>query len=129
MNQMAKLHNLYQKLIGAVRRAGSQKVDRSTRIREHSYEEACELAMQDYKRVLGKKIIVDEVDGYEGSDSTTASGEIIAKVLKTNRSDICRQVDEFIDPYWDVKVISGPPAAMKLRSTWVYGPSYKIKNR
>lgn len=90
--------------------------------------EACNRAQRDHERAIGKKFVVDEVDGYVNDDMTTC-GPAVVRVRKTSTSDICRVMDDFVDPVWDVDVVTGSEVCKKLRSTWVYGPTYNLKPR
>jgi hypothetical protein len=105
------------------------KIPRSKRSRKLlTRAEACSRAQRDHERAIGKKFVVDEVDGYINDDSTTC-GPAVVRVRKTAPSDICRVMDDFVDPVWDVEVVTGDDTCRRLRSAWVYGPTYNLKPR
>ena len=118
----------FEKALAAAGSKPKRRIKKQHRKTVGSHKQACSRAIADYKRALGKTFAVSEVDGYEDSDSTTVQGDIVVKVLKTSEDDVCHGDDEYIDPYWNVEVLSGPPRALALRSTWVYGPTYKVKS-
>ncbi|MFP3740992.1 hypothetical protein, partial [Burkholderia sp. SIMBA_019] len=43
------------------------------------------------------------------------------RVLQTDRSNIVRWCDEWVDPCWDVEVVERHPQLDHIRSLWVYG--------
>ena len=72
-----------------------------------SYEEAAVLAQADYAQVLGTVIEVDCLIGYSRDDQCTWYFDPPIRVLVTETmdSDVVHTLDNFVDPYWDVKLV------------------------
>jgi hypothetical protein len=85
-------------------------------------------AMDEYRRLHGKEITVRRVDGYIGDTDATGSfkGPFRVRVVWTDPASVKHWTDEgsrcaWLDPYFDVEVISGPRT--DIRSAWIYGTS------
>lgn len=86
-------------------------------------------ARVDYSRHLGRELLVQVVYGYRGDDSVDCfpvrGGELRVRVAPTSDGDLCHWNDEWLDPYWNVEVLSTEdPGVAGARSFWIFGPSY-----
>jgi hypothetical protein len=85
------------------------------------------LAMEEYERLLGKTVRVNQLLGYTNRDfSEEKSGDFVVRIDATPRSDVLRWVDDWLDPVYNVTVLeaNGLPGRSPLRSCWIYGKSY-----
>lgn len=82
-------------------------------------------AMDEFETVRGRLIVVQDVEGYRGSDSVSVRLEppAVFRVLPTPRGDIARWCDEWCDPCWNVEPVERRPELEGLTSMWVYGTS------
>lgn len=89
-------------------------------------------ATADHKAVAGRMFSVTEINGYGGypdspddSDYFKLDNPIVVRVRqKPTKDDLLRWQDEWLDPIWEVDVISGLPenlAGMYKRFTWIDG--------
>lgn len=79
-----------------------------------AHEALEQVALDEYRAHLGKCLEVDYICGYNDTDD---SGDyecippLIVRVVKTDTSSIlhwnCSHNDDWLDPYWDVEVVSG----------------------
>src|SRR5437879_1356733 len=76
---------------------------------------------------VGRLLEVGYLCGYtEDDDSEDVACSAIVRVSPVDgntHQDICHWNDEWLDPYWDVELISGDERAKSLRSIWIDGPS------
>ena len=85
-----------------------------------------------FDEVRGRIALVTHLMGYIGDDSrdfyTTEDNPFRVLIREdTREDDVLHQVDEFIDPYWDVELLNKhPEVPSDARSFWVFGPSIKI---
>ena len=89
-----------------------------------------EKAEQDHREHVGKILEVKHVQGYVNDDSVEANCNPPAKVRVlpcTHPEDLKHQVDEWLDPYWDVELVEPHPELEGVRSLWIYGISYNTK--
>lgn len=99
-----------------------------------AHEALEQVALDEYRAHLGKCLEVDYICGYNDTDD---SGDyecippLIVRVVKTDTSSIlhwnCSHNDDWLDPYWDVEVVSGKLPRPDLRSLWIDGPSHHLQ--
>jgi Inorganic Pyrophosphatase len=79
-------------------------------------EEAEQRAEQDYNSAVNKIWKVEYVSGFaESGDSIDVFGPFIVQVLpETDRWHVLNWNDDYLDPYWEVEVLSGPEEAMEV---------------
>ena len=82
-----------------------------------------EVALTEYNEQLGKLLEVNYICGYTGNDSGDwmCDPPIIVRLDATDRSSILHWNDEWLDPYWDVTLISGTLPVEGIRSLWIDG--------
>ncbi len=92
--------------------------------------EAIEAAQRDYAGALMTVIKPDVITGYIGNDSVDieTKGRVEVRVIQTSAWDIAHNTGGFIDPYWNVEVVSDPDGLLaNVRSIWVFGPAHEYK--
>jgi hypothetical protein len=85
-------------------------------------------AAADHARVVGTVIDTDWLIGYVGNDSADfrCDPPVKVRVLPTSAEDLAHQVDQWLDPYWDVELAEPVAWLEGVRSFWIFGPSYEI---
>lgn len=105
------------------------KVDTSLEHISESWEEAIFLAHLEHDLLVGTKIVVPWLFHCEGDD---VHGEFTVQLLPARKQDIEHRVDDYLDPYWDVKPVCADSkrlfeeAEASHKWMWVGGPAYKI---
>lgn len=92
-------------------------------------EQLEEEARRDYRAVLGQCLYVNELIGYVGDDSKDFDfiSPVLVKVIETSEDDIVRWMDDWLDPIWNIEIVSAPQELPKnLGSTWIHGKSYNL---
>lgn len=93
--------------------------------REESFEAR---AREDFTRHLGRELLVPVVYGYAGDDSVECfpaqAQALRVRVTDTDDRDLTHWNDDYLDPYWNVDVLSQDPSVDGVRSFWIHGPSY-----
>ena len=92
-------------------------------------DDAAHNAKVDYAGALGTVIAPEWVYGYRQDDAVdiAACGKVQVRVIKTAPTDILHWSDDYLDPYWDVEVVSDPENILRgASSLWVHGPSYRV---
>jgi hypothetical protein len=87
-------------------------------------------ALQDFQRVVGKMFWAYDLHGYSGEDSIDVDlkGEpVLVRIDDTDVDSILHWNGEWLDPYWDVEVLTPVPEVPGLRSCWIHGHSYNTK--
>jgi hypothetical protein len=85
--------------------------------------------LADYKAVLGRQILVAELNGYVDDDlhDFSLASSALVKVVGTDKQDLFHQVDrEWIDPYWNLELLEPHPDLKDARSLWMFGTSYSL---
>lgn len=88
-------------------------------------------AIARHRRHVGKLIEVAYLCGYDNRDDScdiACNPPAIVEVQPMRPEDgVIHWNDEWLDPYWDARLIYGPAQAWKLRSHWIDGPSVNAK--
>lgn len=86
-----------------------------------------ELAVRFHAQHVGHLIRAAYLCGYDKHDDSVdyaCNPPVVVRVLPMRPHEgILHWNDEWLDPYWDVEVVSGEGRALTLRSTWIDGPS------
>jgi hypothetical protein len=92
------------------------------------FVEALARARADYQAALGTIIEVRTLSGYVGDSDIQQDYDgdqpFMVRVLATADDDLHHVNDDWLDPYWNVEVVSPD---VNLRSCWTFGPSYHIE--
>lgn len=91
------------------------------------YADALARAKADYRAALGTTITTTSLTGYVGDTDSQQDYDgipVVVRVLPTADEDLNHVCDDWLDPYWNVEVVS--PDNLNLRSAWTYGPSYRL---
>lgn len=98
------------------------------RVRKAAFEAR---VREDFARHNGRDLLVPVVYGYRGDDSVDCypeqAHEIRVRVTATAEEDLAHWTDGFLDPYWNVDVLSRDPSVDGARSFWIFGPSYELE--
>lgn len=90
-------------------------------------------ALKEFADAQGKYFLVSSLCGYVGNDSVdlTCDPPILVKLTASSRKDdILHWNGDWLDPYWNVELITPRPAYLKeVRSTWIDGPSHNVHTR
>ena len=89
--------------------------------------------LRDYQNVVGRVLVVEYLKGYaeNGYDGEFDFSEnpIVVRVVHTPESDICRWMDEWCDPTWNVKPLEIREGMEGFHGWEVYGNSYSFGQR
>ncbi len=98
-------------------------------------QECEELVLREHAGHAGKILLVSRLTAYLGD--TDDQGEFsfdppirVRVEPEADKTAITHQVDDWIDPYWDVEIVeTNHPQLPKegLRSAWIFGPSINVK--
>jgi hypothetical protein len=94
-------------------------------------DEAIAKAHADYEAALGTEIkpnlVMANVDTHTCEFAT--GGTITVRVIKTDADSVVHINDNFVDPYWDVEVVSDPEGRLKDVDAffWIDGPSHEFR--
>jgi hypothetical protein len=96
--------------------------------------EAVRRAHADFESARGQIIPVLWVMGYDDHDNSVERGADPGNPFKvradaTNQSSIEHFNDEYLDPYWDITIIEPRPELDGIRSCWMWGKSYRVRER
>ena len=61
---------------------------------------------------------------YVGDDPVDYGGPVQVRLEKTAPSDVTHGVDEHLDPYWNIEVLSDHEGDGG--GAWTFGPSYRV---
>jgi hypothetical protein len=90
-----------------------------------SWDDAERLALVDYNTALGTVIKPDEICSPDGD--VWPKGSVEARIVETPLDDVLHRCDQFLDPYWNIEIVSDPDGICKnLFGIWVFGPSYEV---
>lgn len=94
-----------------------------------SREFAHKLVLRDFKEIEGREILVSHLTGYKGDDSIDFDLATPARVrvTATPESDLFHQIDDWVDPYWNLVLVEPHPELADVRSLWMFGHSYSVK--
>jgi hypothetical protein len=87
-----------------------------------------ERALADYQEVKGKLVQISQIYGYlddedwEGPVDST----VIVRVTDTPENEIRRWRDDWLDPIYDVEIVTSGTLPDGLRSCWIHGKSYNL---
>ena len=87
-----------------------------------TWDEARFLARLDYELNQGAELTMSCVSAYVDEDSQDFGGPLQVRIEKTQDSDLMNSTDEYLDPYWDLEVVSPFTGS----SPWGHGPSYRV---
>lgn len=86
---------------------------------------------EDYAAVLGRPILVSQFTGYNKDDNSVdfnLDPPLLARVTETREQDLFHFAGEgWIDPYWDLERLEVRDELYKIRTLWMFGPSYNLK--
>lgn len=91
-----------------------------------------EAVLRDYNELVGKVVLLNEVDGYGVDDvnvTVTCDPPAIARISRYNDENlvkgfVTRWMDDVnCDPQYEVEILEPHPAFAEMRSFWVYGTS------
>jgi hypothetical protein len=87
------------------------------------------LVLRDFDEIKGRVLLVSHLTGYKGDDSIDIDLTTPAKVRvsATPESDLFHQIDDWVDPYWNLELVEPHPELADVRSLWMFGHSYSIK--
>lgn len=88
-------------------------------------------AREDYRHYLGKIVLVNAISGFVGNDSVDIRLAPPAKVLieATRLESVLRWNDDWLDPYYEVRLIEEHPMLVGVRSLWIHGPCYHLNGK
>jgi hypothetical protein len=89
-----------------------------------TWAEAKFLAELDYELHRGVEFTVDTFTIYVGDDQVDHGGPVQVRLEKTDPSDVTHRVDEHLDPYWNIEVLSDHEGDGG--GAWTFGPSYRV---
>lgn len=95
-------------------------------MRQHRLNEAIVSNYMTYMACVGRLFRVDYLCGYLDNDSCDRECDAIVKIMPTSEADRNHVNGDWVDPYWDVKLIAGDEKSRTLRSIWIDGPSVNI---
>lgn len=82
-------------------------------------------ALKDYQNVLGKVIYVNHVNGLNEQDISVYMAFAAPIPVRVEESqDLFNWNDGWLDPYWNVSLVTDVPRLRGVRSFYVYGISY-----
>jgi hypothetical protein len=91
------------------------------------------IAVAEYENVVGKLVVLLEgatLNGYCDNDSVdiVLRTPLIVRIGTSERDEILRHVDEFIDPHWNIAecIPANHPQIEKLSSFYMEGHSHKV---
>ena len=88
-----------------------------------TWDEARFLAELDYELHLGAVFTVNTYTTYVADDSVDHCDVVRVRLEKTPTSDLIHhQIDEYLDPYWDIDVLSAHEGS----GAYTFGPSYRV---
>jgi len=86
-------------------------------------------AINDYRALLGKTVLLSRVSGYKGTDSEEVQLKSPKefKICETNIDDVLHYNDSWIDPYYNVEPLGDYPELQEMRSFWCFGKGYNTE--
>ena len=102
--------------------------------RLYSDAEAEAVIRDEFAQVMGRVILVKDLEGYVGdaeSQSLTLTTPVAVRVTGPSKPQdgLYHYVDEWLDPYWDIKVLEPHPEIPEgFRSSYMYGHSINTDN-
>ncbi len=93
---------------------------------KHKMNAAILVTSAAYRRSVGRLFRVTYLHGYIDDDNYELSCDAIVRVMPTSDDDLTHVNGDWVDPYWDVKLIAGDAPSHSLRSIWIAGPSLTI---
>lgn len=96
-----------------------------------TYDEARQAALHDYTAALGKTLRPDWVVGYVESHSIDVATDrkVSVRVVATDMRDLAHDTGGFLDPYWNIEVVSDPEGRTSgMRSLWMFGPAKEYQS-
>jgi hypothetical protein len=83
-------------------------------------------AMADYAAACGQEFLVESVSAQSGLTSVDILCEPPAhvRVVSTSPEFLTRWNGNWLDPRWNVEVVTPHPALEKVAGVWVFGASY-----
>ena len=105
------------------------------RVSDEQREQMNSVALEEYRRHAGKLLEVGYICGYtsdgDGSNDCACVPPIIVRVtVNQNRhphQGLLHWNDEWLDPYWDVELVSGNLPKEACQSIWIDGPSHNAE--
>lgn len=92
-----------------------------------TYAEAVAKAVADFAAAVGTTRQVESVYGMGPMLEEWHHGPFTVRILPTSPDDLRHCVDSWLDPYWNVEVISGGDGRSGAGSGWIYGDSYQFE--
>lgn len=94
-----------------------------------TYTEAVNAAKADFEQAKGTVIRPEIITVYVGNDSVDieANGTVSCRVLDTSDDDLRHDTGGFLDPYWNVEIVSDDSGVLPsdYRNPWVFGPAHE----
>jgi len=86
------------------------------------------MALNEYEAHLGKIIVTTALEGYVGDNSVNIDipEGVRVRVTRTEKCDIVRWIDDWLDPAWNVEPVEAHPKLESVRSLWIYGTSRRL---
>lgn len=87
------------------------------------------LVLRDFNEIKGCILLVHQLTGYQDDHSIDFDLRTPAKVrvTATPQSDLFHQIDDWVDPYWNLELVEPHPELEGIRSLWMFGHSYSVK--
>src|SRR3972149_2024944 len=108
----------------------SPNLQKKRRLRRFKgFELAWKDVKADYGRIKGRPILVSELTGYRDDHSIDFGLEppALVMVAHTSDGDLSHQVDQWLDPYWNLTLLEPHPQLKGVESLWMFGTSYNLE--
>lgn len=90
-----------------------------------------EAVLRDYNELVGKVVLLNEVDGYDAHDTSvtvTCDPPAIARICRYSDKSVADCVTRWMDdvncdPQYAIEILEPHPAFVGMRPSWIYGTS------